>query len=667
MFYCARYSALAAPPSNLPELGQYNKLLLRFALVILAVTSLSRAFLGFQYSERLQAAQGWGFVLLQGLRFDFILLGLLLIIPGALLPWLLLTRVTARIGWRLTQIYLVAMALLISFIEFATPSFVEEYDTRPNYLFVEYLRYPKEVLATLWGAYPVQLIASGVLIPLLGRLLWKRVLRMPATRGPQRLLPILGSVCAWVVFCPLAIRSTLDHRPVNPSIVATSADAMINTLPLPSGYSVAYALYETRHENQGGAHYGEMPDAEVFAAVRQGAGLPAEDWLSEEVPTLHNFEATRVLAQPLNLVIILQESLGAEFVGALGGPPITPRLDELAEEGIWFSQLYATGTRSVRGIEAVFTGFLPTPARSIVKLPRTQRGVFSLASLLAEQGYHTSFLYGGEAHFDNMARFFTGNGVKEVIDEKNFPEDGFAGSWGYCDGALFELAHESFTRWNAEGQPFCSLVFTSSNHSPFDFPYDGEFPLYEEPQATVCNAVKYADHAMGEFFDKARQSEYWENTVFLVVADHNSRVHGASLVPIQRFHIPGLFLGGSITPERVEATCSQIDLLPTALSLIGVSGQIPCTGRDLTRPEMRALPGRAIMQYHDHQAFLEEGRVVVLRPDLPPLVGDWLAEEEVIRAREGDALADEDLVRRAIAHSLFPQLAYQKGLYRSNP
>ena len=641
----------------------YTALLLRFALVVLGVTTLSRVFLGFQYLERLQAAQGWGYVLLQGLRFDLVLLGLLLIIPGVLLPWLLLSRRTADLGWRLTQLYLLAMVLVIGFLEFATPSFVEEYDTRPNYLFVEYLRYPKEVLATLWGAYPAQLLASAILLPALGFVLWKRVLRLPTERRPQSRLPVLGSVLAWVALCPLAIRSTLDHRAVNPSTVATSADAMVNTLPLPSAYTLAYALYETRLENEGGYHYGELPDAEVFAEVRRTAGIPADAEYPKQAPTLHEFVPSRKHERPLNLVIILQESLGAEFVGALGGPPITPRLDALAEEGLWFSQLYATGTRSVRGIEAVFTGFLPTPARSIVKLPRTQRGVFSLASLLAEQGYHTSFLYGGEAHFDNMARFFTGNGVQEIIDEKNFPEGGFVGSWGHCDGDLFRLAHESFSRWHAEGRPFCSLVFTSSNHSPFDFPYDGEFPLHEEPKATVRNAVKYADYAMGEFFDQARASEYWDDTVFLVVADHNSRVRGASLVPIQRFHIPGLFLGGTIEPEKIDSTCSQIDLLPTALSSIGVRGMIPCKGRDLTRPEMRALPGRAIMQYHDHQAYLEEGRVVVLRPDQQPLIGDWLPEATQIRPREEIEPQDPELVRRAIAHSLFPQLAYQYGLY----
>ena len=114
----------AAPPSNPSALRLYTALLLRFALVVLGVTTLSRVFLGFQYLERLQAAQGWGYVLLQGLRFDLVLLGLLLIIPGVLLPWLLLSRRTADLGWRLTQLYLLAMVLVIGFLEFATPSFV---------------------------------------------------------------------------------------------------------------------------------------------------------------------------------------------------------------------------------------------------------------------------------------------------------------------------------------------------------------------------------------------------------------------------------------------------------------------------------------------------------------------------------------------------------------
>jgi phosphoglycerol transferase MdoB-like AlkP superfamily enzyme len=278
--------------------------------------------------------------------------------------------------------------------------------------------------------------------------------------------------------------------------------------------------------------------------------------------------------------------------------------------------------------------------------------------LLKREGYTTSFLYGGEAHFDNMRRFFTGNGFQYVIDENDFNEPVFTGSWGVSDEDLFNRAHEYFE--SMDDQPFFSLIFTSSNHSPFEFP-DGRFELHDAKKATVHNAVKYADWALGDFFDKARESAYWQNTVFLVVADHNSRVRGASLVPIQRFHIPGFFLGGSIQPEIISTVASQIDLIPTALSLIGMSADTPTIGRDLTLPEQRTRPGRAIMQYHSSQAYMENDRVIVFQRGVPGAQYRW-DSSQLIEATEAEN--DPALMDRALAHSLWPQLAYPAGNYR---
>src|SRR5690606_6843259 len=140
-----------------------------------------------------------------------------------------------------------------------------------------------------------------------------------------------------------------------------------------------------------------------------------------------------------------------------------------------------------------------------------------------------------------------------------------------------------------------TLVFTSSNHSPFEFP-DGRIALFDQPKGTENNAVKYADHALGMFMNKAMASPCWDDTLCLIVADHAIRVRGDSLVPIERFHIPGLILGADITPKTLKTIASQIDLAPTLLSLMGVDSEHPMIGRDLTR-EADDEPGRAMMQY----------------------------------------------------------------------
>ncbi len=627
-----------------------------FVLLVLVLLQVSRLALVAWQFERVEDTGGLGIVLGQGLRFDLVALGLVLLLPGLVAPLLLASRRTLRFGELGLRFVLSAALVLFVFLELATPSFIEEYDTRPNFLLIEYLKHPREVFATLLGAYPFQLVLAAVMVPLVFTGAWKLLRRSGSLAGP--LGPVRASLLALglPVLCLAAARSTLDHRPVNPSTVCFSNDALVNTLPLNSLYSTAYAIYELeRHESGDGVAYGRLPADEVLAVVRRASGIPAEAFTSSAIPTLHVQNPTVRRERPLNLIIVLEESLGAEFVGALGGLPLTPHLDALLDQGLAFDRLYATGTRSVRGIEAVVTGFFPTPARSVVKLPRSQHGFFTIAELLARTGYATSFLYGGESHFDNMRRFFTGNGFERVIDENDFPDPDFVGSWGVSDQDLFRRAHAEF---EAQGErPFFSLVFSSSNHSPWDFPAD-EIELYEEPADTRNNAVKYADHALGEFFELARGSSYWQNTVFLVVADHNSRVYGPALVPVERFHIPAVFLGGSIEPEHIGTLASQVDLLPTALSLLGLHCEHPALGRDLSRADLRAAPGRAMLQFHDTFLFLEDERAVVLRPRLEPLVVEVRGERLI-----PDRRPFPELVHRAMAHALWPQQSYRQSDY----
>ena len=185
--------------------------------------------------------------------------------------------------------------------------------------------------------------------------------------------------------------------------------------------------------------------------------------------------------------------------------------------------------------------------------------------MLARSGYRSEFVYGGESHFDNMRGFFTGNGFQKVVDRRDM-KPVFEGSWGASDEDLFDKSLERLKTLHAANKPFFTLIFSSSNHEPFEFP-DGKIALHEQPKQTVNNAVKYADFALGKFIRAAKQQDYWRDTVFLIVADHDNRVYGDSLVPVHKFHIPGLILGADIEPKRIKPFASQIDLGPTLLSL----------------------------------------------------------------------------------------------------
>ena len=624
-------------------------------LAYLAALSISRLVLIAMYFDRVAATSGLGFILAQGVRFDIILAGLVFGPVALFKPWFHLTALLREIGRWLIPAYLGIMTALAFFIEASTSAFVTEFDTRPNYLFVEYLQYPDEVFATVVGDQPISLAVFTIIAALLGLFAARWMHRDPAWKMSVSPLACVAGTPLIAVLAVAMVRSTLDHRPVNASVAAFSQDSLVNQLPLNSPYTVIYALYERQRDaERNRIRYGDMPADEIVDVIQAEAGIEPGDLLQATSPTLRVQNATEERDRPLNLVIVLEESIGAKHVGSLGGYDLTPEFDKLADEGIFFERLYATGMRSVRGIEAVLTCITPRAQLSVVKLTETQRDFFTLASLLNGHGYRTSFIYGGESHFDNMRQFFLGNGFETVVDQDDYEDPVFEGTWGVSDEDLFARAHETFSQYGDE--PFFSLVFTSSNHSPFEIPENRVEPSEYGPRET---AIRYADYALGQFLDAARESDYWDNTVFLVVADHSVRIHGAQLVPVEEFRIPGAIVGGSIEPRRIPGITSQVDLLPSLLSLIGLSAAHPCIGRDVTRPEYANGAGRAFMQFHELQAYLEEDRAVVLRHDLPAEVFELGSDGEKTPIPAGDP----ELERKALAYALWGPMAIREKLY----
>jgi len=627
---------------------------LRVLVFLMLVLSLSRLLLLAWFWDRIAPTGGSWFILLQGVRFDLVLMGML--VGPALLaaPWIS----GRKTGTSLLRIYLVVVTFFIVWVELGTIPYIDQYDARPNYIYVEYLKYPREIFSMLLTSYGLLMAVVAFATLLSALLAWQMTRSITQVPNRQRLpgALLLTPVMAVLIFA--MIRSTTDHHPVNPSTVAFTTDSMVNQLPLNSPYTLIYAVYEQHRDSKGGfANYGKMDEKDALRLVVEGAGLTDQVDLQSDTPTMHDQLATRRLDRPLNLVIILEESLGAEFVGRLGGKDLTPNLDALSDEGIWFERLYATGTRSVRGIEAIISGFPPTPKRSVVKLTETQKDFFTIANVLQEQNYQTSFIYGGSAHFDNMRRFFLNNGFQTVIDQKNFEDPQFVATWGVSDEDLFLKAHEYLSV--EHDQPFFSLVFSSSNHKPFEIP-EGKVETRTGPDGPREMAVAYADYALGRFMAMARDSNYWDNTVFLVVSDHNSRVKGANLIPVERFHIPGVILGAGIEPRLVPGITSQIDLLPTLLSLMGVDSRHPAIGRDLTRPEYYQGGGRAQMQYHDTQGWLVDGKVVIMQPKLPRK--SYLYQQGGILGPDPEP--DRELERQALAHALWPVMMIRDKAYR---
>lgn len=636
--------------------GPYAPLFQMLLIGLVLLSSFRVALIAWQW-PRVAASHIVPEILVQGVRADLILLGYFLALPLLLAP-LLAHRRSARL-WRIVSTSWISLALIfILFMEVASPQFIMQYDARPNRLFIEYLNYPQEVFSTLWNGFRVALLLGCTLTVIVGVALVRLLSRASShmTLWPSRKLLLVWPVLVVLVF--MQIRSTTGHRPANPAMFALTSDAMVNSLVINSAWSVLDAIRSMDNEAKSSEIYGDMPREQVLAEVKAAPWLRNYQFTNPELPTMHYQEAAIARAKPLNLVIVLQESLGATFVKSLGGLPVTPELEKLKGEGWWFDQLYATGTRSVRGIEAVVAGYAPTPARSTVKLSLSQQNFYTLADGLGRQGYHTEFVYGGEAHFDNMRSFFTGNGFQKIVDIGDM-KPAFVGSWGASDEDLFDKSLERLKTLHEQDKPFFSLIFTSSNHEPFEFP-DGKIDLHDSDKQTVNNAVKYADFALGKFIREAKKQAYWKDTVFLIVADHDNRVYGDSLVPIKKFHIPGLILGADIEPKRIETIASQVDLAPTLLSLLGVSSTHPMIGRDLVKDS--TTPGRALIQFNDYFAYLEGSHATVLRPGQTPLAARYDAasgEFDPGKGEPGKAEAD-----RAMAHVMLPSLLYREQRYR---
>lgn len=340
-------------------------------------------------------------------------------------------------------------------------------------------------------------------------------------------------------------------------------------------------------------------------------------------------------------MIFIQESMGAQYVGFSGGvKDLTPNMNQLGKEYISFSNLFSNGTRSIRGLAGLSSGFLPIIGEGVVKRPKSQNDFFTVASLLKPYGYKSSFIYGGEARFDNMKSWYLGNGFDEIIEQKDFKNPTFTSSWGVCDEDLVTLANEKFKSYHKDGKPFVTVMFSQSNHMPFELPENKIEFVKDKPKQSVENAVKYADFAIGKLFELAKKEEYFKDTVFVVAADHNIRTYGDDIVPVNMFHIPAVIISDGQPSQNYNKLTTQPDVLATALDLIGLDLKYPILGKSIYSDEKRDI---SLMLFNEFYALREGNSVAVLGPNIKPKTYKYensrLIESEQNKNLEESALA----------------------------
>ena len=625
------------------------KKLLRYYLLIVGLSFLGRVVLFALYFDRFsESGVNYWLSFLYGLKMDTIVASMLLIIPLIVLSFS--PQSLAKISNLFLRLYFVFILGFIIYIENATFPFFAQYDVRPNFKFVEYLEYPVEVFNMIIADYKLALIIAFVMIALFA---WIFLRKTKESFLPVLQTPLLKRV---ILFLPLTvllfigIRSSFGHRAANISSVMYSTNRIVNEITKNSLYSVGYAIYANKkYETKAVKMYGKMSTDEALQRMQNVLGIKGNDFNATSV--FSRLEKTHFpTPKKKNLVIFLQESLGYQFVTS----EITPELLKLKKEALWFSETYSNGTRSVRGIAGTTAGFLSVPGKGVVKRSKSQSDFFTFSSLLKPLGYHTMFLYGGEAHFDNMRSWFLGNGFDEIIEEKDYVNPQFISTWGVSDEDLAVKSNARFSALHKEGKPFAALMFSSSNHSPFDIP-PGRVDPVKKGEKCVENAIQYADYAIGQFFSEAKKLPYYKDTVFVVIADHNIRVYGDDAVPINMFHIPALILGEGIEAGSYDKLTSQPDVLATAIDLLGKDLTYPILGKSIFSDVKNEVN---LMQFNENYALRVRDKVAIIRPG---------TASETFRYEDEHLLAvshDTELEKDALAFVIGLNHLYSKRLFR---
>jgi len=488
--------------------------------------------------------------------------------------------------------YLGIFYFILYFVEIAGLYFFRFYDFRPNYLVFEHGA-DREVLKTVIKAYPV---ARIFILSVAGT--WLALIVVETLLAIFKLGPFgetfwlwdRGATFLWLLLAAFASRGTFDHRPLNPSLAAFTTNRIANEI---ASCGLFNLLYELSHRRK-----------DEFTALKAVIHLPSADQAMERarqvLATQGRFTddsanplvrqiSHRAATKPLNVVLVVMESFTGRLTGCLGGvPALSPELDRLATEGLLFERCYATGERTIQGLEAAVCSFPPLPGAGVVKRQQARQNFATLASVLKGRGYATRFFYGGQAIFDHMLAFFIGNGFDQFIEEKDFANPVYKSPWGVSDEDLFMRADQEFRRLHAEGNPFFATILTVSLHSPWQYPAGRIAPLAADTQVppgfelAELNNFLYADYCIGKFISDARGSAYFDNTLFVFVGDHGVHLRGSELIPVDEYRVPAVFFAPAhIEARRISGVTSQIDLPPTIMSIVGGEYRSSFLGRDV--------------------------------------------------------------------------------------
>lgn len=569
--------------------------------------------------------------------------------PLVLYLWLIPGRIYRK-TWHIYVLYgwFFILIFILVFNGVAEWLFWDEFSTRFNFIAVDYLIYTTEVVGNISQSYPIGwiMVIITVIVAVLVMAVRPWIRSSVGSYEPFRIRTKYFAIFSGVFVILLVTVTSKYHQ--------FSRNTLVNELSGNGMYEL-FAAYRN-NELDYDRFYKGLQAQEAMKLVRENLKTKEAEYLSSDPFSITRRIMNNGPEKKYNVVLISVESLSAGFLGGFGNTEgITPFMDSLWQHSLVFTNLYATGTRTVRGLEALSLCVPPTPGQSIVRRPNNE-DLFSLASVFNEKGYSSQFIYGGYSYFDNMGYFFENNGYS-LIDRSSLGDEeiDYENIWGVADENLFELALREIDT-EAARHPVFSHIMTTSNHRPYTYP-DGRIDI--PSHTSRRGAVKYTDYSIGKFIREASKKPWFDNTVFVIVADHCASSAGTTKLPVDKYHIPLLIYSPKNIPAgTMDRLMSQIDIGPTLLGLLNFSYTSDFYGYDIYKLE----PGRerAFISTYQNLGYIRHGELVILSPQSK--VETFQIEEDdqtVVRAE------DPQLVREAISWYQSASYAFKNGAMKA--
>ena len=485
--------------------------------------------------------------------------------------------------------------------------FWDEFGKRFNFIAVDYLVYTTEVLQNIWESYPIPLLVSIILVFNLGLfyLLSKKTTLFVESFTQESTFMQRAKKGLLLLVLPVLFFNILDQQKLT--------ETFSNKFNAELSKNGLYSLFSAFRNNtlDYDEFYATLDINDVMLKLRTLLKSKDSSFVSKDLKNIQREFKAQGEEKHYNVMLIMIESLSASYMGIYGNTKnLTPYIDSYAKKSLFFNKLYATGTRTVRGMEAVTLSVPPTPGRSIVKRP-DNHNLSSVGFIFANKGYENKFIYGGHGYFDNMNDFFGNNGFN-IVDRNSFSDDEitFANVWGVCDENLFDKTLKEADKSFAKKKPFFNFIMTTSNHRPYTFPRD---KMDQPKREGRDSGVNYTDYAVKKFFEDAAKKPWFDDTIFVLVADHNGGSSGSTDLPVYRYLIPAFFYAPKIIePQTISKLSSQIDLMPTLLSLMNWDYNNKAYGNNILAPNFQE---RAFIGTYQKLGLLRDDKLTVLFPN----------------------------------------------------